>query len=203
MSINECKNYGKVESEKSRKIGGIIGWHRGGKAEIKNTSNYGDITSNYENAGSNFSGGIIGFVGGANWEFNLDVDILNCVNFGNVSSLITNRDGGLIGRQDTCCAQIYVTVKNFYNVGKIKSGNIIGEIAYTSRTETKTEFENVYYIKEPAIGRGSLTSGEATLKSHDKIKSQSFVDLLNQNIGENSDWKKWKLGEKGYPEIDL
>ena len=198
MSINECKNYGKIESEKNRSIGGIIGWCRGGKAEIKNTSNYGDIVSFYLNAG-----GIIGIVAGAGWDANLDVDILNCVNFGNVSSSTSNRVGGLLGSQDTTCAQIYVTVKNFYNVGKIKSGNIIGEIAYTSRTETKTEFENVYYIKEPAIGSGSLTNGEATLKSQDEIKSQSFVDLLNQNIGENSDWKKWKLGEKGYPEIDL
>ena len=197
MSINECKNYGKIESEKNRHIGGIIGWCRGGKVERKNTSNYGDIASFYREAG-----GIIGVVAGSIWDANLDVDILNCVNFGNASSSTSNYVGGLLGRQDTTCAQNYVTVRNFYNVGKIP-GNIIGLIVYNDRTETKTEVENVYYIQEPAIGRGSLTSGEATLKSQDEIKSQSFVDLLNQNIGENSDWKKWKLGEKGYPEIDL
>lgn len=123
------------------------------------------------------------------------------MNFGDVSSSTSNGVGGLLGSQGTTCAQNYVTVKNFYNAGKIP-GNIIGVIAYNNSTETKTEMENVYYIQEPAMGSGSLTSGETTLKSQDEIKSQSFVDLLNQNIGENSDWKKWKLGEKGYPEID-
>ena len=64
------------------------------------------------------------------------------------------------------------------------------------------KIRNVYYTAEPSLGKGNLTSGEATLKSQNEIKSQTFVDLLNQNIGENSDWKKWKLGEKGYPEIE-
>ena len=57
----------------------------------------------------------------------------------------------------------------------------------------------MYYIKEPAIKSGSLTSGEATLKTETEIKSQAFVDLLNSNIGTNTDWKKWKLGNDGYP----
>ena len=40
---------------------------------------------------------------------------------------------------------------------------------------------------------------EVTLKSESEIKSQTFVDLLNSNIGTNTDWKKWKLGSNGYP----
>ena len=52
---------------------------------------------------------------------------------------------------------------------------------------------------EQAIGTGLLTSGEATLKTEKEVKSQAFVDLLNSNIGTNTDWKQWKLGSDGYP----
>ncbi len=165
-----------------------------------NSSNYGEVNSD------RFSGGIIGYVGGHDWNSNISVNILNCANFGKINSQQMG-SGGIIATQATICAENYVSIKNTYNTGNVTGktfGNIIGTISYADgSTDTKTEFENVYYTEEPLLGKGSLTSGEATLKSQDEIKSQSFVDLLNQNIGENSDWKKWKLGEKGYPEIDL
>ena len=127
------------------------------------------------------------------------------MNFGNISSTATDRVGGMIGEQGLVCAQNYVTVKNFFNVRKFsgkKSGSIIGRIQYTDSVDTKTEVENVYYIQEPALGSGKFTSGNAILKDENEIKNQSFVDLLNQNIGENSDWNKWKLDEKGYPTFE-
>jgi len=31
------------------------------------------------------------------------------------------------------------------------------------------------------------------------MKNQTFVDLLNSNIGTNTEWKKWKVGSNGYP----
>ena len=141
---------------------------------------------------------------GAGWDANLNGNIFNCVNYGNIFASM-NTVGGIIGYQGTTCKKNYVSIKNTYNVGNITGetvGNIIGKIDNHKATETKTELENVYYIAEPSLGKGNLTSGEATLKSQNEIKSQTFVDLLNQNIGENSDWKKWKLGEKGYPEIE-
>ena len=110
--------------------------------------------------------------------------------------------GGIIGRQGTTAIKNYLYIKNSYNIGNIKgkiSGDIIGAITTDTRTETKTEFSNVYYSLEPAIGIGSLTSGEATLKTKTEIKSQAFVDLLNSNIGTNTDWKKWRMGSDGYP----
>ena len=141
---------------------------------------------------------------GGDWDANLNGNIFNCVNYGNIFGSM-NTVGGIIGYQGTICKENYVSIKNTYNVGNITGetvGNIIGGVYNDSRTETKTELENVYYTAEPSLGKGNLTSGEATLKSQNEIKSQTFVDLLNQNIGENSDWKKWKLGEKGYPEIE-
>ena len=141
---------------------------------------------------------------GGDWYANLNGNIFNCVNYGNIFASM-NTVGGIIGYQGTTCKKNYVSIKNTYNVGNITGktvGNIIGKIDNNKATETKTELENVYYTAEPSLGKGNLTSGEATLKSQNEIKSQTFVDLLNQNIGENSDWKKWKLGEKGYPEIE-
>ena len=107
-----------------------------------------------------------------------------------------------MGEQQTVSIQNHLYIKNSYNIGTVTGksvGNIIGKIFSDARTDTKTEFTNVYYPSEPSIGTGSLTSGEATVKSKSEIKSQTFVDLLNANIGTNADWKKWKLGSNGYP----
>ena len=142
-------------------------------------------------------------LGGINWNSKVSLNVFNCVNMGNINATVDA--GGIIGAQETICAGNSITVKNTYNIGNITGktvGNIIGKIENNNATETKTELENVYYTAEPSLGKGNLTSGEATLKSQNEIKSQTFVDLLNQNIGGNSDWKKWKLGEKGYPEIE-
>ena len=170
-----------------------------GNLKIINSFNYAEVNSN-----KGTSGGIIGCVGGHGWDNNISVEIFNSGNLGKVNAT-QGKSGGIIGSQGTTCKENYVSIKNTYNVGNITGetvGNIIGEIDNDSRTETKTELENVYYTAEPSLGKGNLTSGEATLNSQNEIKSQTFVDLLNQNIGENSDWKKWKLGEKGYPEIE-
>ena len=130
----------------------------------------------------------------------MDTYIYNCYNTGKIQT--DNIAGGIIGQQGTTATQNHVYINNSYNLGKTvgkQTGNIVGIITTASRTDTKTEFTNVYYLLEPAIGTGSLTSGEATLKTEKEIKSQAFVDLLNSNIGTNTDWKKWKLGSDGYP----
>ena len=109
-----------------------------------------------------------------------------------------------MGSQGAIAKEEWINTKNVYNIGEVTgkyAGNIIGEIL--KNTDTKADFQNVYGIKEPFIGNGNLTSGSGTLKAKNEICSQAFVDLLNQNIGSNSDWKRWKLGEKGYPELDL
>ena len=154
--------------------------------------------------GDSSAGGIIGSTRGHAWTSNISLEVVNSVNYAEVNSRQA-ASGGIVGRQGTICKENFISIKNTYNVGEIKGktkGNIIGQIETRSETDTKTDLENVYYIEEVSLGQGSLTSGEATLKSLNEIKSQTFVDLLNQNIGENTDWKKWKLGEKGYPELD-
>ena len=171
-----------------------------GTLKIINSVNYGDVNSN-----DAMSGGIIGSVKGQNWADCFNLEVVNCANYADVCSK-QNVCGGILGNQGTVCKENFATIRNTYNMGKTTGkivGNIIGVILTSSKTDTKTDLENVYYTEGVSLGQGSLTSGEATLKSLDEIKSQTFVDLLNQNIGENTDWKKWKLGEKGYPELDL
>ena len=191
--IINSKNEGSSRSE-TLDAGGIIAWQRGGTLEIVNSQNIGTLD------GKRKSGGIIGSVEGAGWGAILDTHIYNCYNTGKIQT--DNIAGGIIGKQGTIATQNHIYINNSYNLGKTvgkQTGNIVGIILTGSRTDTKTEFSNVYHSLEPAIGTGSPTSGEATLKTEKEIKSQAFVDLLNSNIGTNADWKQWKLGSDGYP----
>ena len=197
--IKNCLNTGEVKSEfvgATGNAGGIVGKTSGGNWKIQNCINTGNVSGNGVN------GGIIGSVRGQGWGATIDLEIENSINMGDVSS--TNSSvGGIIGEQWDVCKRNYITIKNSVALCKVngsRAGGTISAIAKnTDSCDVKTIFENVYYIKEPAIKSGSLTSGEATLKTETEIKSQAFVDLLNSNIGTNTDWKKWKLGNDGYP----
>ena len=195
VTIRDCKNLGMISiSGNNKVVGGIVAWKSNKTLEIINSENKGNIKGTRE------CGGIIGSASGAGWDSILDTYIYNCYNTGKIQT--DNIAGGIIGQQGTTATQNHVYINNSYNLGKTvgkQTGNIVGIITTASRTDTKTEFTNVYYLLEPAIGTGSLTSGEATLKTEKEIKSQAFVDLLNSNIGTNTDWKKWKLGSDGYP----
>ena len=203
MLITNCKNEGDVTNTKSginysTGTGGILGAREGGgKLSIINSYNIGNVT------GKMYEGGIIGIVSGTNFEGNLTTNINNCYNHGKVSS--DDTAGGIVGKQGTISTENHLYINNSYNLGKTvgkQIGNIVGIIITDTRTDTKTEFNNAYYVLEPAIGTGTLTSGEATKKTRLEIKSQEFVDLLNSNIGENAEWKKWKQGEDGYPTFE-
>ena len=206
VQIIDCTNKGKVNSTNNKSgvvsynagSGGIVGRQQGNTLKIINSNNMGEITDEYW-----YAGGIIGRVGGSNWDSTINCYIYNCYNFEKVKS--SNIAGGIVGSQGTVIAQNYLYIENSYNIGNVKAnkaGGIIGAIDYRAETDTKTEIRNTYYINEPSIGTGTLTSGEATLKSVSEIKSQTFVDLLNSNIGTNTDWKRWKLGEDGYPTFE-
>ena len=195
VTIRDCKNLGMISiSGNNKVVGGIVAWKSNKTLEIINSENKGNIKGTRE------CGGIIGSASGAGWDSILDTYIYNCYNTGKIQT--DNIAGGIIGQQGTTAAQNHVYINNSYNLGKTvgkQIGNIIGVILTRTNTDTKTEFTNVYYPLEPAIGTGSPTSGKATLKTETEIKSQIFVDLLNSNIGTNTDWKKWKLGSDGYP----
>ena len=76
----------------------------------------------------------------------------------------------------------------------------------------KVEINHSYYTSGKSIGNMSKVNDEnivdnAIQKTEDEIKTQEFVDLLNsyRKEGEQTyptDWKKWKLGEEGYPAFE-
>ena len=194
-NIRNCNNNGNVTG--TTIAGGILGWQRGGKLNILNCSNEGNVF------GKSVKGGIIGIAAGAGWDAELVTKIDNCCNSGDLSS-DNDTTGGIVGRQGTVTAKNYLDINNSWNLGRLEGksvGQVIGKIETSTRTETKTEFENVY-CEGTAIGTGTLTSGEATQKTASEMKSQSFIDLLNSNIGTNTDWKRWKLGKDGYPTFE-
>ena len=196
--IKNCKNKGNVnDTSGTATVGGILGLQRGGNLNMVNCCNEGKVI------GKNEAGGIVGAVGGASWDSILNTYIQECYNIGSVVS--ENNAGGIVGTQGTISANNNLYIYNLWNLGTIKGeknkGEILSTIYTSTRTVTKTEFENVY-CTDTAIGIGTLTNGEATLKSVSEIKSESFVDLLNSNIGTNTDWKRWKLGEDGYPTFE-
>ena len=200
ITISDCYNFGKVLIPANRDCaGGIVGHHRSATLNITNCINKGDISSNWR------TGGIVGDSGGGNWEWNLRINIKNSCNIGNIKSL--DVVGGIIGNQGTVCTSNYINIENCYNIGKCNSakyGAIIGDIYTSSKTETKTNITNAYYLSTIAnsgIINGTYT-GEIESKDETYMKSKTFVDLLNQNIGENSEWKRWKQGENGYPEFE-
>ena len=56
---------------------------------------------------------------------------------------------------------------------------------------------------------GNRTTNEAELKEEAYIKTTNFITDLNSNIIEIrkqeidiTNWKKWKLGENGYPTFE-
>ena len=178
--------------------GGIIGGFGQGDVNIKNCFNYGELTGIRE------CGGIVGYCLGGDYNALIHLNIFNSANVGNMNSPKTS--GGIVGVQGRTVKEDFITVENTYNIGKLTGsyvGNIIGEIEIPlTGSEMRTMATNAYYVEGNPIGKGSLTSGSGTLKTKNEICSQAFVDLLNQNIGSNSDWRKWKIGGNGYPEFD-
>ena len=200
VNINGCENYGNVSvNVDNRTAGGIVAWHNYGTVNIINCSNNKKIHSNSS------AGGIVGNSAGASVENDLLLKIENCYNAGELES--SNLCGGIIGNQGVICKTNYITIENCYNIGKSSStkyGGIMGIIYTSSKTETKTNVSNVYYLS--TIADSEIVTGTYTGKMEGKddayMKSKNFVDLLNQNIGEKSYWKKWKQGENGYPSFE-
>ena len=49
---------------------------------------------------------------------------------------------------------------------------------------------------------GEVPDGITELNDSEIKNNQSFVETLNNNIGDNTEWKHWKLGEDGYPTFE-
>ena len=93
-----------------------------------------------------------------------------------------------------------VNIKNTYNNGNIKNATtkkvMVGNISST--------ITNGYY--NSSLMDSTIKIDNDLIDISDK-SVEEFINLLNSYINDEeeeypTDWKKWKLGEKGYPEIE-
>ncbi len=184
LLIDSCSNFGNISGEMS--AGGITG---GGADYIKNCFNAGTIISSGSTSTDSYAGGIVG------GEYASVISIENCYNIGDISA--KKVAGGIIGGGTAGS----VNIKNSYNNGNIKNATtkkaMVGNIAFT--------ITNGYY--NSSLMDSTITIDNGLIDIADK-SSEEFINLLNsyRNDGEETypiDWKRWKLGEKGYPVLDI
>ena len=191
--IDNCHNYATVKSYSSNgSAGGIIG---NGTATITNSSNYGEIIAEYR------AGGLMGEVNGS--------IVINCSNFGNITSN-TNSAGGLLGFANSTTGEVNIynsynagkifgqtsaggimgyiyasaKIKNVYNIGQVESknnvpGGIVGG-ALWNNPDIKIQY--CYYLDNVEKGIGRTVTDTTTKYQNDKIKSLDFLNELNENI---------------------
>ena len=90
-------------------------------------------------------------------------------------------------------------------VGWMEFGGIIGYIYNYYSYQGSLNLNDVYYLSNTCdIAVGRVSENEYGANKLESLKYSELVQKLNKFIDEweNSDWKKWKLGEKGYPEIE-
>ena len=184
LIIDSCSNFGNISGEMS--AGGITGKDAD---YIKNCFNAGTIISSGSTSTDSYAGGIVG------GEYAATISIENCYNIGDISA--KKVAGGIIGGGTVGS----VNIKNSYNNGNIKNATtkkaMVGNIAFT--------ITNGYY--NSSLTDSTITIDNGLIDIADK-SSEEFINLLNsyRNDGEETypiDWKRWKLGEKGYPVLDI
>ena len=198
-TIDNCINYATITGNPDKAktnvgTGGIIGK---GTAFIKNSGNIGNVKLSTSESYS-YIGGIIGM---SNNE--TETTIENSYNVGTIQGKCYSV-GGIIGYT---AASVKITLNNIYNLGIIEVENLSsgGEIIGGLHASSVIELEKIYYKTSniALVGRKNGTiNGKGEQLEETFLKSQEFVSILNQNIEENTQWKKWKLGEKGYPTFE-
>ena len=139
-NIENITNYVDVFSEQGS-IGGVVGYTTTPNGmKIKNCKNHGKIINlNSTNNMNESAGGIIGFVYSGN------VEIVNCVNYGNISgndAYAYDGTGGIIGG----CWSANVNIYNTCNYGKIEGNYRIGGIAGTMHLDAGKSFNFINVI---------------------------------------------------------
>ena len=178
----------------------LIGARQTGKTYILNSYNLGKATNEFDSGdeSNHYTGGLIG-EGWASRTY-----IINSYNQGNLSSL--NYVGNVIGHSSYDGAPVLSSslfVNNVYTVGELS-----GTYKYTIGLLQNGNFtiNNFYHLPEFSSSYGSI------IKTIDEMKSQTFVDELNQNVEsinlaeideslKDYTLSKWQLGDNGYPTL--
>ena len=154
-----------------------------GAANIINCYNTGKILAEERPENAQGWEEILGYVRGVN----KDVNILNCYNKWRKTES-NKRSAGIVGG---IWAEGSINIENTFNAGNSDRGIL----AY-GYTDNNVSSKNCYYLNNM---QETLIKAEAISK--EKLSSKEFVDILNDYIikGNKIDWKKWTIGEKGYP----
>ena len=181
LIIDKCYNLGNIISDDSS--GGIIG--NAYPVYVTNCYNKGNIYGKY-------AGGILGYC-------NYTPTIYNSFNLGNIKATLSA--GGIVG-------DIYssIKIKNTYNVGQIESPSYAGGISGSALwNNPDTLIENSFYLEGTAIKGTNVVTDTTEVCSEEKLKSQEFVDGLNEYIDNNKEdtegWLKWRYLNSQYPVI--
>ena len=223
VTIKNCSNEAMIKANKY--AGGIIGNGSWQTVLIENCYNTGYIYSATNFAGgiaATFSGKIYNCYNLGNIEGSAEtagilvesqgkVEIINCYNCGDVKSK-SSKAAGIISYP-----YAEVIVNNCYNIGKITAEGI-----FSARGIGGSFANNCYNIGELkskefyAIGAENIkncyadftivgeTEDNEKIQDISKLDKDEFVELLNSYSEEETGlypigWKKWILGENGYP----
>ena len=229
LTIDKCVNNGLIDNynlsftdstrSPNTETGGIAGYISYTKGIIINTQNYGEIR------GFDSSSGIIGL------SFD-NIAIINCNNLGDLyNNTVSNSSKKSVilglGFFSAAINNYGGTLENPYTVkayinNAFNTGNTHGIIAnFDTKISEYTNFikdiNNIYYLTGSA---NSATNDDSSYKKYFSekteldMKSQSFVDELNNNIKsinleeidpilKDYTLVNWKLGENGYPTLNF
>lgn len=128
--------------------------------------------------------------------------VASCYNLGNVEAMSTTEPllGGIDG-YDT-----YSNIINSYTTGSVTAGKnymvgaVVGRIRYGPLYATNVYFLETVHSLSVGFGAQNLT-GEITSKSDIYMKSQDFVNDLNNSMSEEASnlGISWKYNPGGYP----
>ena len=174
--IDSCVNMGKASS-------GICDLLRTGSLELINCVNLGKC----ENSG------MIRTIESGGYDDELECSIENSCNLGEANS------SGIIVYIGSILKSAKINMENVYNAGECTSA-IIDAIARIDRTTIN--LKNVYYNKELSQKVGVVEEGIQAYSESEMKDNRNFINTLNNNIQNHTDWKKWKIGEYGYPVLE-
>lgn len=163
-------------------------------------SNDGTIYNCYNKGGNilgtGYSGGIAGNSYGSK--------IYNSANLGNVSfsgdnSYSSAYIGGVVGTVIEGSE-----IQNCYNVGKISDSTASQKMgAIAGWVSDKSIVANSYTLEEAySVNFGTMNGVEKNIKALPEadMKTDSFLEQLNKNRGDNEDWLKWEFrSDSEYP----
>lgn len=187
VEIINCSNFGKI-SNVSESTGGIFGRSEG-DTNIYNSYNIGEIAATGCQVG-----GIVGYcVGRAN--------IINVYNSGQISQKGPYGRGGIVG---AIGGNGIVNIDNVYSIGKvIECSNVGGICGYRyDISKPNLTINNSYYLSSICnVAVANAKDSEYGVAKAESISDEEIRDYLNMYIqAENQGiWKRWKLGEEGYP----